>query len=76
MTLPHKVWFILDEFANIGKIPDLDIQITLIRSAGMFCSIIVQAPSQLEAIYDKITPTIVSKLFHLTIFRLIRACGS
>lgn len=60
MTLPHKVWFILDEFANVGKIPDLDIQITLIRSAGMFCSIIVQAPSQLEAIYDKITPTIVS----------------
>ena len=43
--------FILDEFANVGKIPDLDIQITLIRSAGMFCSIIVQAPSQLEAIY-------------------------
>lgn len=60
MTLPHKVWFILDEFANIGKIPDFDVQITLIRSAGMFCSIIVQAPSQITAIYDKITPTILS----------------
>lgn len=59
-TLPHKVWFILDEFANIGKIPDLDVQITLIRSAGMFCSIIIQAPSQLEAMYKDITPTIVS----------------
>lgn len=57
-TLPHKVWFILDEFANIGKIPDLDVQITLIRSAGMFCSIIIQAPSQLEAMYKDITPTI------------------
>lgn len=60
MTLPHKVWFILDEFANVGKIPDFDVQITLIRSAGMFCSIIVQSPSQVEAIYDKITPTILS----------------
>ena len=59
-VLPHKVWFILDEFSNIGKIPDFDIQITLIRSAGMFCSIIVQSPSQIEAIYDKITPTILS----------------
>ena len=59
-TLPHKVWFILDEFANIGKIPDFDVQITLIRSAGMFCSIIVQAPSQITAIYDKIAPTILS----------------
>lgn len=60
MTLPHKVWFILDEFANIGKIPDFDVQITLIRSAGMFCSIIVQSPSQIEAIYDKIASTIMS----------------
>lgn len=60
MTLPHKVFFILDEFSNIGKIPDFDIQITLIRSAGMFCSIIVQAPSQLEAIYKDIAPTIMS----------------
>mgnify|MGYP003258040236 CR=1 FL=1 len=60
MTLPHKVWFILDEFANVGKIPDFDVQITLIRSAGMFCSIIVQSPSQLEAIYKEITPTIMS----------------
>lgn len=60
MTLPHKVWFLLDEFANIGKIPDFDQQITLVRSAGIFCSIIVQSPSQIEAIYDKQTPTILS----------------
>jgi type IV secretion system protein VirD4 len=60
MVLPHKVWFLLDEFANIGKIPDFDQQITLVRSAGIFCSIIVQSPSQIEAIYDKITPTILS----------------
>lgn len=60
MTLPHKVWFLLDEFANIGKIPDFDQQITLVRSAGIFVSIIVQSPSQIEAIYDKLTPTILS----------------
>ena len=60
MTLPHKVWFLLDEFANTGKIPAFDEKITLIRSAGMFCSIIVQAPSQITAVYDKTAPTIMS----------------
>lgn len=60
MTLPHKVWMLLDEFANIGTIPDFDQVITLVRSAGIFCSIIVQSPSQLEAIYKETTSTIMS----------------
>ena len=60
MTLPHKVWFLLDEFANTGKIPNFDTIITLVKSVGIFCSIIVQAPSQLTAVYDKTTPTILS----------------
>lgn len=59
-TLPHKVWVILDEFANTGKIPSFDMLITLVRSAGIFFSIIVQSPSQIEAVYKDITPTIVS----------------
>lgn len=59
-TLPHKVWVILDEFANTGKIPSFDMLITLVRSTGIFFTIIVQSPSQIEAIYKDITPTIVS----------------
>ena len=59
-TLPHKVWMILDEFANSGKIPDFDTKITLLRSVGIFCSIIVQAPSQIEALYEKTAGTIMS----------------
>ena len=59
-TLPHKVWMILDEFANTGKIPEFDVKITLLRSVGIFCSIIVQAPSQIEALYEKTAGTIMS----------------
>ena len=59
MTLPHKVWFIwmnLRRRKNSGSgYPDYPYQVR-----WYVCSIIVQAPSQLEAIYDKITPTIVS----------------
>ena len=35
-TLPHPVNFILDDFANIPKIPGMDNKITVSRSRGIF----------------------------------------
>ena len=33
--LPERTYFILDEFANIGKIPDFDKKISTSRSRGI-----------------------------------------
>ena len=44
---------ILDEFANIGRIPDFEILISTIRSRLISASIILQSMAQLNNIYDK-----------------------
>nr|MBP3680912.1 type IV secretory system conjugative DNA transfer family protein [Clostridia bacterium] len=52
-------FFILDEFANIGKIPDFDKKISTSRSRKISFSVILQNLDQLEAIYEKSHETIV-----------------
>jgi len=49
--LPIHVRFILDEFANIGKIPKFEKLIATIRSREISACIILQAFSQLKALY-------------------------
>ena len=56
--LPVHVHFLLDEFANIGLIPDFDKKIATIRSRNISTSIFLQAQSQLKAVYDKTWATI------------------
>ena len=57
--LPVHVRFILDEFANIGQIPQFDKLIATIRSREISASIILQSQSQLKAIYRDNADTIV-----------------
>ena len=57
--LPVKTFFILDEFANIGRIPDFDKKISTSRSRGISFSVILQNLDQLEAVYDKSYETII-----------------
>lgn len=57
--LPVHVRFILDEFTNIGQIPKFDKLIATIRSREISASIILQAQSQLKAIYKDNADTIV-----------------
>ena len=57
--LPVHVRFILDEFAKIGQIPKFDKLIATIRSREISASIILQAQSQLKAIYKDNADTIV-----------------
>ena len=56
--LPVHIHFLLDEFANIGLIPDFDSKISTIRSRNISATIFLQAQSQLKAIYDKSWATI------------------
>ncbi|MDY6084180.1 MAG: type IV secretory system conjugative DNA transfer family protein [Dialister sp.] len=57
--LPVHVRFLLDEFANIGLIPKFEKLIATIRSREISASIILQAQSQLKAIYKDSADTIV-----------------
>lgn len=57
--LPVPVRCLIDEFANIGEIPNFKTLIATIRSRRISASIILQAKSQLEDIYGKSTGTIV-----------------
>ena len=57
--LPVHVRCILDEFANIGQIPNFDKLIATIRSREISASIILQSQSQLKTIYKEAADTIV-----------------
>ena len=56
--LDYHVRCLLDEFANIGEIPQFEKLIATIRSREISASIILQAKSQLKAIYKDNADTI------------------
>ncbi len=58
-ALKIQTFFILDEFANIGKIPDFDKKISTSRSRKISFSVILQNVDQLEAVYEKSYETIM-----------------
>ena len=57
--LKVPAFFILDEFANIGQIPDFDKKISTSRSRGISFSVILQNLDQLKAVYEKSYETII-----------------
>jgi len=58
-TLPIATYFILDEFANIGQVPDFDKKISTSRSRKISFSVILQNLDQLEAVYKESHETII-----------------
>lgn len=57
--LPVHVRMLLDEFANIGQIPKFEKLIATIRSREISACVILQAQSQLKAIYKDNMDTII-----------------
>lgn len=57
--LPVPVRFLLDEFANIGQIPDFPQKLSTMRKYGISCDIIIQNMAQLETMYKNDWKTIV-----------------
>ena len=51
--LASHVRFLLDEFANIGQIPDFDKKLATMRKYEISCSIILQNLAQIKEMYDK-----------------------
>ena len=54
------VRLLLDEFANIGKIPGFERMIAVIRSREISASIILQSKAQLKALYKDHAQTIIT----------------
>jgi len=51
--LPVPVRFILDEFANIGRIPEIETQLTVGRGRGVMVQIAIQNIGQIKGLYSK-----------------------
>ncbi|MEK4120595.1 type IV secretory system conjugative DNA transfer family protein [Paenibacillus sp. FSL W8-0919] len=58
-SLKHHVRFLLDEFANIGQIPDFDKMIATMRSRNISVTPIIQNMAQLKNLYKDAWETIV-----------------
>lgn len=53
IRMPIHVRCLMDEFANISEIPQFGKYLSTMRSYEISCTIVIQALSQLKAIYDK-----------------------
>jgi len=57
--LPIHVRFMLDEFANMGVIPDADKKLSVMRNRNISASIVLQSISQLDKNYKDTKETII-----------------
>ena len=60
--LPCHVRCLIDEFANIGQIPNFEKLIATIRSREISAAVILQSQSQLKAIYKDNADTIIGNM--------------
>lgn len=58
-SMPRHIRFILDEFANIGEIPNFDKLIATIRSRNISATPILQSMAQLKSLYKDNADTII-----------------
>ncbi|WP_283171681.1 VirD4-like conjugal transfer protein, CD1115 family [Curtanaerobium respiraculi] len=58
-SLPVPVHLVFDEFANIGRLPDVEKMVAVIRSRNISMSVVLQSVSQLKARYKDDAATIV-----------------
>ncbi len=60
--LPVHVRYLIDECANIGQIPKLEKLVATIRSREISACLVLQAQSQLKAIYKDNADTIIGNM--------------
>lgn len=68
-ALPIRLQLFLDEFANcIGKIPEFEKTIAVIRSQNINAWVILQSLAQLDALYGKDTAQVIQDCCDWTVF--------
>ena len=60
--LPIHVRCLIDEAANVGQIPKLEKLVATIRSREISCCLVLQAQSQLKALYKEHCETIIGNM--------------
>ena len=60
--MPVHVRCLIDEAANIGQIPKLEKLVATIRSREISCCLVLQAQSQLKALYKDNSDTIIGNM--------------
>ncbi len=58
-SLPRDLIFVLDEFANMRKLPNFSTKVSLLRSYRVFMIMVVQSYAQLIQIYGEATTKII-----------------
>ena len=67
--LPNLVSCELDEFANIGKIPNFNETLAVVRSHNIRLCIVLQGLSQLKALYEKTWESIIGNCSILPVYK-------
>lgn len=58
-ALPTPVMLMMDEFANIGRLPDIEKMVAVVRSRNISMAFGLQSLSQLKSAYKDDAPTII-----------------
>jgi type IV secretion system protein VirD4 len=61
--------FLLDELANIGQIPNLDVEVAILRGRGVGLTLGLQSVSQLEQMYGRAAAKVILDCVNTTIVR-------
>jgi type IV secretion system protein VirD4 len=61
--------FLLDELANIGQIPNLDVEVAILRGRGVGLTIGLQSVSQLEQMYGRAAAKVIMDCINTTVVR-------
>ena len=67
-TLPRHCYFLLDEFANMPKLPNVDAMITVSRGIGISLMLVVQDYAQLSISYSEATSEVIKSNSNVHIF--------
>ena len=59
LRLKYHVRFMMDEFANIGKIPEFPTKISTMRKYNISCTVVLQSLAQIKAMYKDDYETII-----------------
>lgn len=68
LTLKRPVYFILDEFGNLPKIPKMEQMITVGRSRNIIFNLIIQSYSQLSQVYGEDAASIIKANCNIQMF--------
>lgn len=68
LSLPRNVYFLLDEFGNLPKIPKIEQMITVGRSRKIWFCVVLQSYAQLEMVYGKSAAMIIKSNCNIHIF--------